>query len=164
MDHSREKWTQYFLNADEILMLRSLKSHPNITLSGRVIDVDVGIVTGENRFFVLNEQQTRDAELKSFMQKIVSRSAHLKGAIFGKEDWQINAAGQVPAYLLVAPNMPREILPAPLREYILKGEAANYHKGYKCSIRSPWYTVPSVWNPEAFMLRQIHGYPKLILN
>jgi adenine-specific DNA-methyltransferase len=27
-----------------------------------------------------------------------------------------------------------------------------------------WYIVPSVWTPDAFMLRQVHGYPKLILN
>jgi len=24
--------------------------------------------------------------------------------------------------------------------------------------------VPSVWTPDAFMLRQVHGYPKIILN
>ncbi len=164
MDHSREKWTQYFLDADEIMLLRSLRSHPGITLSGRVIDVDVGVVTGENKFFLLNEKQVRDAELEAFACKIVSRSGHLRGALFTQGDWRSNAADQVPAYLLMAPSIPRETLPDPLRAYVLKGEEANYQKGYKCSIRRPWYVVPSVWNPEAFMLRQIHGYPKLILN
>ncbi len=164
MDHSKEKWTQYFLNADEIMLLRSLRSHPGITLSGRVMDVDVGVVTGENKFFLLNEKQVREAELEAFARKIVSRSGHLRGALFTGEDWRSNVAGQVPAYLLMAPNIPRETLPASLRAYVLKGEEANYQKGYKCSIRNPWYVVPSVWNPEAFMLRQIHGYPKLILN
>jgi adenine-specific DNA-methyltransferase len=164
MDHSKEKWTQYFLNADEIMLLRSLRSHPGITLSGKAIDVDVGVVTGENKFFLLNEKQVKDAELEAFARKIVSRSGHLRGALFTQNDWRSNAADQVPAYLLMAPGMPREMLPDPLRAYVLKGEEANYQKGYKCSIRSPWYVVPSVWNPEAFMLRQIHGYPKLILN
>jgi adenine-specific DNA-methyltransferase len=164
MDHSKEKWTQYFLDTDEILLLRSLKSHPGVMLSGQVIRVDVGVVTGENKFFILNEKQVRAADLEPFTQKIVSRSGHLKGALFREEDWRENATGQVPAYLLMAPNVPRELLSDPLKTYILKGEEANYHKGYKCSIRTPWYVVPSVWNPEAFMLRQIHGYPKLILN
>ncbi|HEU5380887.1 MAG TPA: N-6 DNA methylase [Ktedonobacteraceae bacterium] len=164
MDHSKEKWTQYFLDADEIALLRSLRSHSGITLSGSVIKVDVGVVTGENKFFILNEKQVQNAELEPFTQKIVSRSAHLKGALFSEEDWQVNTTDQVPTYLLMAPNVPREELSDPLRAYVLKGEEANYHTGYKCRIRSPWYTVPSVWNPEAFMLRQIHGYPKLILN
>ena len=164
MDHSKEKWTQYFLNADEIMLLRSLRSHPGITLSGRVIDVDVGVVTGENKFFLLNEKQVKEAELEAFACKIVSRSGHLRGALFTGEDWRSNAADQVPAYLLMAPNIPCETLPASVRTYVLQGEEANYQRGYKCSIRNPWYVVPSVWNPEAFMLRQIHGYPKLILN
>lgn len=38
------------------------------------------------------------------------------------------------------------------------------NKGYKCRIRNRWYVVPSVWIPNAFMLRQIHHYPKIILN
>lgn len=164
MDHSKEKWTQYFLDADEIMLLRSLRSHPGITLSGKVIDVDVGVVTGENKFFLLNEEQVRDTGLEDFARKIVSRSGHLRGAVFTEEDWRSNAADQVPTYLFMAPNVPRETLPASVRAYVLKGEEANYQKGYKCSIRHPWYIVPSVWNPEAFMLRQIHGYPKLILN
>jgi adenine-specific DNA-methyltransferase len=164
MDHSKEKWTQYFLDADEIALLRSLRSHPGITLSGCVIRVDVGVVTGENKFFILNEKQVQHAELESFMQKIVSRSAHLKGALFSEEDWQLNTADQVPTYLLMAPNVPRKDLSDSLRAYVLKGEEANYHRGYKCSIRSPWYIIPSVWKPEAFMLRQIHRYPELILN
>lgn len=164
MDHSKEKWTQYFLDADEILLLRTLKSHPSITLSGQVINVDVGVVTGENKFFILNEKQVREANLEPFTQRVVSRSGHLKGVLFLEQDWKENTTDQVPTYLLMAPNVPREASPDSLRAYVLKGEEANYHKGYKCSIRSPWYVVPSVWNPEAFMLRQIHGYPKLILN
>jgi hypothetical protein len=38
------------------------------------------------------------------------------------------------------------------------------HTGYKCRIRKRWYVVPSVWTPHAFLLRQVHQYPKLILN
>jgi adenine-specific DNA-methyltransferase len=164
MDHSREKWTHYFLHAEEISLLRSLKSHPGITLSGRVINVDVGVVTGENTFFILNEKQVRERHLEPFVRKIVSRSGHLKGALFLEEDWMQNTAAQVPTYLLMAPNVPCEALPDPLKAYVVKGEEASCHKGYKCSIRRPWYVVPAVWTPEAFMLRQIHGYPKLILN
>ncbi|MEA3341132.1 MAG: class I SAM-dependent methyltransferase, partial [Chloroflexota bacterium] len=35
---------------------------------------------------------------------------------------------------------------------------------YKCRIRKRWYIVPSVWTPDAFMLRQVHAYPKMVLN
>ena len=43
-------------------------------------------------------------------------------------------------------------------------KSKGYHQGYKCRIRKRWYVVPSVWVPDAFMLRQVHAYPKLVLN
>ena len=36
--------------------------------------------------------------------------------------------------------------------------------GYKCKIRKRWYITPSLYNPDAFALRQVADYPKLIVN
>ena len=36
--------------------------------------------------------------------------------------------------------------------------------GYKCSIREPWYLVPSVWVPDGFAFRQIYDFPRMVLN
>ncbi len=44
------------------------------------------------------------------------------------------------------------------------GEARKFHTGYKCRIRKLWYVLPSVYVPDAFLLRQIHHYPKLVVN
>jgi adenine-specific DNA-methyltransferase len=164
MDHSKEKWTQYFLTAEEIQFLRALKSDPRLVISGRILSVDVGVVTGENKFFILNEQQIKDASLEAFVGQVVSRSGHLRGAIFASGDWQENVSRQFPAFLLNAPGVPLDILPDTLRMYILKGQQQNFHQGYKCGLRDPWYVVPAVWKPDAFMLRQVHSYPKVVLN
>lgn len=164
MDHSKEKWTQYYLSIDEILLLRKLRSNPDLTLSNKVLTTDVGVVTGENKFFILDQRQVQEADVKDFTQKIVSRSGNLKGAIFTTSDWEANANELAPSYLLSFPKLPFEDLPESVQKYIKYGETKQYHKGFKCRIRDPWYIVPSVWTPDAFMLRQIHGYPKIILN
>ncbi len=164
MDHSTEKWTQYFLSADEIQLLRTIKEHPKITLSGYVIDVDVGIVTGNNDFFIVTRNQVQEHQLEPHLKRIVVRSAHLRGTMFSGADWFENEQSQLPALFFTPPDKPFEELPEPLQTYISQGEQAGYHTGYKCRIRKRWYIVPSVWIPEAFMLRQVHGYPKLILN
>ncbi len=44
------------------------------------------------------------------------------------------------------------------------GEDRGHHLGYKCSIRNPWYTVPSVWVPDCFFFRQIYDFPRAVLN
>ncbi len=164
MDHSTEKWTQYFLDSDEIHLLREMREHPGITPANRVLDVDVGIVTGRNAFFVLTQNQVKIYDLEPYLERIVSRSAHLTGTIFGATDWQSNVEGQLPAFLFTPTDVPIEDLTEPVQRYIALGEAQNYHKGYKCRIRQHWYIVSSVWTPDAFMLRQVHAYPKLVLN
>ena len=51
-----------------------------------------------------------------------------------------------------------------LARYIRFGEAKEVHRGYKCSIRNPWYEVPSVWTPDGFLFRQIYDFPRVVLN
>jgi adenine-specific DNA-methyltransferase len=51
-----------------------------------------------------------------------------------------------------------------LASYIRIGESEDFHKGFKCSIREPWYAVPSVWIPDGFMFRQIYDFPRVVLN
>lgn len=164
MDHSTEKWTQYFLNTEEILLLRSLRADTRLTISGTVIDVDIGVVTGENDFFVLTSEEVEQRGLQPYVRRIVSRSGHLRGTIYSDTDWQSMAGGHTSAYLFTPPASPLEELPPAVQQYILEGQSAGYHEGFKCRIRNPWYVVPTLWVPHAFMLRQVHGYPKIILN
>ena len=164
MDHSTEKWTMYFLEEEEIQLLRILRTNPKLTNAGNVIDVDVGIVTGLNEFFVLTEQQVEDYSLKPYTQRIVGRSADLPGVRFSETDWMANVEKQSPAFLLNIPDVPFYCLPNELKDYVTIGETKGLNKGYKCRIRNRWYIVPSIWIPHAFMLRQVHNYPKIILN
>lgn len=164
MDHSTEKWTQYFLDRSEIALLRELRANLKLTRAGDVLAVDVGVVTGLNEFFVLTEQQVAAWSLAKEVQPLVSRSGHLQGLIFTEADWQANAANQLPAFLLDPPDTALEDLPLAIKGYVISGEEKGFHQGYKCRIRKRWYIVPSVWTPDAFMLRQVHGFPKIILN
>ncbi len=164
MDHSSEKWTMYFLGEQELQLLRALKSNSKLTTAGNVIGVDVGIVTGLNEFFVLTERQVEEHALMPYTQRIVGRSAHLPGILFSESDWLANVEKQSPAFLLNPPDEPFYRLPMELKEYVTSGEEKGLNKGYKCRIRNRWYVVPSVWIPHAFMLRQVHNYPKIILN
>ena len=164
MDHSKEKWTHYFLDKDEILLLRDLRQDERIKKGRDVLDVDVGVVTGQNSFFILTESKAKALGVRKHAIPIVARSGHLKGIIFRKEDWRNNLRKGLPALLLKAPPKPFEDLSEALRAYIASGEDGGVNGGYKCRIRDPWYTVPSIWTPDGFMLRQIHDHPKIVAN
>ena len=164
MDHSTEKWTQYYLTKQEIGLVRAIRRETQLPCLGDLASVDVGVVTGLNEFFVLCEKDKFSAGLDGFTRNIIARSAHLAGIAFYDEDWRALAESQQRVHLLDAPSVAVSRLPDQLRSYIQYGEAKGYHKGYKCRIRKLWYVVPSVWRPDAFLLRQIHRYPKLVVN
>lgn len=86
------------------------------------------------------------------------------GFSLSESDWLANVESQSPAFLFSPPDEPLYRLPVQLKEYVTSGEEKGLNKGYKCRIRNRWYIVPSVWIPNAFMLRQVHHYPKIILN
>jgi len=136
-----------------------MRNKPNVIMSGEIIDVDVGVVTGNNDYFVMSKEEVRKRNLKNHCIPIVTRSAHLDGLIYNDKDWKISGM-----YLFAPPDIEFGGLPAAVKEFILEGQKNGFNSTYKCRIRKKWYMVPSLRNSEGFMLRQVHSYPKLILN
>jgi adenine-specific DNA-methyltransferase len=164
IDHTHEKWTKYFLNEDEIVLLRKLKADRRLHICNDLMEVDVGIVTGRNKFFMLNEQQVDYWGLTPYTQRVVSRSNYLQGLTFNEHDFHINSKAGHAIYLFLPPNQKFDELPQACQKYITFGEEKEYHTGYKCRIRKRWYITPSLWNADAFALRQVSRHPKLIFN
>lgn len=162
--HDEEKWLKYFLTERQINFMRELRSSVGVTTLATHAKVDVGVVTGKNEFFVLNESQQAQMGLNPFTTPLVSRSVHLKGSRFTPSDWQSLSSNGERVHLLNLGRFNGAAPPGPLAKYIRAGEQQAVHKGYKCSIRNPWYAVPSVWNPDGFLFRQIHDFPRMVLN
>lgn len=164
MDHSEEKWTQYFLSNQQIQLLRLMRASTAVTALGDLADVQVGVVTGINDFFVLRQDMIDSLQADSHSMRLVSRSGHLQGTTFKKRDWTRNAEANLPAFLLTLPEVSIAKLPLSLATYVRAGEKRGWHTGFKCRIRTPWYKVPSTWIPDGFMLRQIHDRPRIFVN
>lgn len=162
--HDNEKWLKYFLDNRQITFMRALKEAAITTPMSAHASIDVGVVTGKNEFFVLSADQVAALGLEGYTTPLVSRSAQLKGSQIGKADWKSLAAAGDRVHLLNISHMHAGKLNAKLRRYIEEGERKEFHTGYKCSIREPWYLVPSVWVPDGFAFRQIYDFPRMVLN
>lgn len=164
IQHGNEKWLKYFLSAREIAFMRELRDAGITTNMKTHASVDVGVVTGKNEFFVLAANQVDELGLEGFTTPLVSRSVQLKGTRLGKADWNALAAAGDRVHLLnITPALAAKLTDQ-LRRYIRFGESQDFHKGYKCSIRTPWYSVPSIWTPDGFLFRQIYDFPRIVLN
>lgn len=162
--HDHEKWLKYFLTESEISFMRRLRDADITTNLSSHAEIDVGVVTGKNEFFVLTGDQLVELGLEDYTTPLVSRSVQLKGAKIGKTDWKALAAAGDRVHLLHLTPKNSSKLSVALARYIRDGEGKAVHKGYKCSIRAPWYAVPSVWVPDGFAFRQIYDFPRMVLN
>ncbi len=162
--HDSEKWLKYFLNNRQISFMRALRDANNTTSMSTHASIDVGVVTGKNEFFVLTADQVSKLGIDGYTTPLVSRSAQLKGSQLDKSDWKSLAEMGNRVHLLNISKEQAKKLSPRLRRYIEDGERRKFHEGYKCSIRDPWYLVPSVWVPDGFAFRQIYDFPRMVLN
>ena len=62
LHHDKEKWTKYFLEPQGIEALRTVRAG-GLERLGDIADVDVGLVTGRNQFFVMRPSGAKERDI-----------------------------------------------------------------------------------------------------
>lgn len=156
------KWTRFYLSNAQRRLLDRVASQSGVSRSEDLFETNVGVVSGENRYFVLDSATVKQRHLKKYVTKIVSKSENLKGILFSDDDYtKLSDQGKKVYFLELAEGVKTT---GPLGEYIRYGEEMGYSENYKCRIRRQWYCVPTSWKPNGFALRQVNKYPRLVVN
>jgi adenine-specific DNA methylase len=157
------KWTRALLDKPIRDLLDELGEHSEVHRFHDIAQVDVGIVTGANKFFLVPDDTVERYRLARWAHPMFGRSGHCPGVIYDERQHQENARKGNPTNFIWfdTPAAKRE---AGAKRYIALGEEQKLHTRYKCRVRSPWYTVPSVYATEIGMLKRAHNMPRLILN
>ena len=134
--HTREgmKWTSLFLDDDSFAALDEAEKAPGLVPLGQLAEVDVGIVTGRNSFFILTEMQKLEFQATPLTVPLIGRTSALKTTVFNKEDFS-KYKEQYPSFLLNLNGLAFEAFPQEIKDYIHSGEQEDIHRGYKCRIR-----------------------------
>jgi adenine-specific DNA methylase len=155
------KWMGALLQSGERATLAALEKHPAIRRFGQVADVDVGIVTGANQFFLVSDAVASVHGLERWAHPMFGRSEHVPGVIYDRKTHEQNRGQGLRANFLWFNDGP---LAAAARRYIASGEQQGLHRRFKCRVRRPWYRVPSVYAAPVGMLKRCHHLPRLVLN
>ncbi len=164
LDHSRDKWVKYYLTNEELGVLKRLNENPRIFNATDLFEVNVGLVSGENDFFVINQATVEAFNLQDSVIPIISRSEQLKGVRLTNEDYDSLITLGKRVFFFAPGNVEVDALTDEQRAYIQWGEGKGFDKNYKCRIRPKWYYVSQTWRADAFLIRQAHLYPRMILN
>lgn len=163
-DHSTDKWVKYYLSNEELDLLQRLNNDARITNATDLYEINVGLVSGENDFFVINQEAVAESHLQDSVLPIISRSEQLKGVQLTDRDYSNLVSLGKRVFFFAPGNVEVKDLTEEQRKYIQWGEEKEFHKNYKCRIRTKWYHVPQTWRADAFLIRQAHLYPRMILN
>lgn len=158
------KWTHLFLSKEELDLLQIIDTKVGIYLFKNVANVDIGIVTGANKFFVVNRTTAEKYELLNISLPMLARSEFIKGITYTDADQKQNESEGKAVLFLRFPAISKEAMPEKMSEYIELGEKQELNSRYKCRIRTPWYIVPYIWKANIGLLKRCHKFPRVVLN
>lgn len=156
------KWTRALLDPPVRKLMDALETNEDVHRFDDIASVDVGIVTGANKFFLVDNDTIEKYNLARWAHPMFGRSEHCPGIIYDKQQHIENAkVGNPTNFLWFDKNAGED---PNVKAYVKSGEAQELHTRFKCRVRKPWYTVPSVYSTEIGMLKRSHHMPRLILN
>lgn len=157
------KWTRALLPVSTSELLDELSEKKLARPFQDVAEVDVGIITGANRFFLVGDDVVKRFRLQKWAHPMFGRSEHCPSVIYDEDQHKTNALKGKPTNFIWFQDSGVEKT-VKGKEYIKIGEDEKLHTRYKCRTRKPWYAVPSVYATDVGMLKRCHNAPRLILN
>lgn len=128
-----------------------------------VARVGIGYVTGANDFFHLKPSQARRIQIpERFLHPAVRNGRCLVGKAITESTVQTWMRRDEQMLLLRIGR--DEPLPEVVRMYLNSADGEAARESYKCRNRKPWYTVPDVRVPHAFLSYMTGGTPALVAN
>jgi hypothetical protein len=136
---------------------------PNVRRFSELAHAGVGYVTGANDFFHLRPTEAQFWGLPPQVLRVtVRKGEQLPERCVDQRTVRNWIANDEPVLLLhllgVSP------LPTPVRQYLETDAGQDAKETYKCRNRKPWYVVPDVKSPDAFLSYMSGLAPTLVAN
>ncbi|OGK81521.1 MAG: hypothetical protein A2X52_10455 [Candidatus Rokubacteria bacterium GWC2_70_16] len=155
------KWVPGHTGNRSALFLARLQKDGLFCPLGQVGKVSIGFVSGANDFFVLTPKGAGALGLpKRSLRPALVRARQIPSFLLTRKD--IAAMQKENQRCLLW--LPGQSLTRAEKAYARNGEAEGIHERYKCRVRTPWYVVPGVVVPEAFLTYMSDTVPRLCLN
>lgn len=140
-----DRWTPALLDSDSYGAFIDSTATANIGELSDWGSAYLGAVTGNNSFFCLTPEEVRDYGLKNEVRSISPPGArHLRGVTFTRAAFESLSTEGKRTFLFYPSAEPSEAA----WRYIKSGESKRVQDAYKCKVRSPWWRVPLIRQPD----------------
>ncbi|WP_151978523.1 N-6 DNA methylase [Acinetobacter soli] len=151
-----------YSNNNALSTYNSIEQLNDTKTLGELIKITLGIVTGNNDFFVINEQTRKEHKINnSYIRNILSRIKRSRGLNYTQEDHDFIVKENLPCYLIHAPKIRKN---SHINKYLSLLSEDEISKNRTFSKRQPWYAPDDGLIPDAFLSVMNHYGPKMVLN
>jgi adenine-specific DNA-methyltransferase len=164
-DWSEWNWRlRCFLLPDEVRQVyREAIADKSCVRLRDVAKVGIGYVTGANDFFHLRPSEAARARIPPcFLQPSVRNGRLLTGRAITKTTVEAWSRRDDPMLLLQLSA--EDELPTEVKRYLDSPAGKRARTAYKCRTRNPWWAVPDVVVPDAFLSYMCGKTPVLVAN
>lgn len=144
---------------------RTPRAGGSSTTLASIAKIRLGGVTGDARYFLMNERRREELDLpEEALTPIVSKAKHLRSHCIDRQGWtDLKVAGE--RIWLFNPS-PELVKKGKTKKYVtLTPDAGGCNKeAYKVSIRAPWYCTPLPQTADAFLSGMSQSGPWLCVN
>jgi hypothetical protein len=132
-----------------------LKASEDYVRLGALGSVDIGVVTGANKYFVVSNERLRSLGLPAkYTLPIIERSRDVPGLRVKR--------GETRKLLMLNGTASSDFA---VQAYLAEGVRQGIPDGYKCGKRRLWYEVPLPrQRPHAFLPYMVNSGPRLIVS
>ena len=130
---------------------------------GELAKVKIGLVTGDNSFFVLTRAKALEYQLSpKLLRPILARQVHLKGLQVTPQDLLLLEQEDAKCLLLTTNNL--RYKSAALKRFLATYPSEDIADNRTFAKRSPWYFIAQEATPDAFLSCMNWYGPQLVLN
>jgi len=130
---------------------------------GNIAEIKIGIVTGANRFFVINEStRLKNSIPKRYTNPILSKMCHASGLDLSKSDIEKNLKADQRCLLVNLPEQDYEN--GFLAGYLSTFPEAEKHENKTFKKRKLWYRPCDGRTPDAFLSYMCDHGPRVVIN
>jgi adenine-specific DNA-methyltransferase len=157
-------WLRGFTDSRSLEIYDELTEAPQVVRLGEWVETRIGVVTGNNNFFIISQDERKQRDIpEKYFVPVIRRPAYISRLAATNRDLRL-IERQGKDFLLLNPPPKLWQMPKSLRKYIEQGEEAGVHLAWKCKSRKPWYVVPHTYIPKAFIPCMSASWPRVMVN
>ncbi|HWM95005.1 MAG TPA: N-6 DNA methylase [Thermoanaerobaculia bacterium] len=156
-----EKWLPDYAAHPGAVILDHLQDRGLLLPLGEIGKAGIGFVSGANEYFILTPEEAARWHLpEGSLRPALVRARQIPGLQLTPADVELLQSRGERCLLW----LPGDRLTPAEQAYVRRGEELGYDTRYKCRVRSPWFRVPGVVTPDAFLTYMSDVVPRLCLN